>query len=219
MAFCCRIDGHSPEYMTLKQVKKQKSSTSTSTPGSLWNPIVIGADDEKKSNELELPGAMTDWSHQHCIDSICGVNKIDIYSDESMKASHMYRVIINLKGFDPILLGTIDCTQKSLTSVVPPFFKQCQNGTSATLVVYQVQPPLAYESAGKEFERFLEALEDQWRTQFMSLFKQGMKRKEVDENRTVSALHFQKAVGFLHDKCQGKELGNQFHEAFMKLTL
>lgn len=175
-------------------------------------------EDDSKSND-DLPGAITQWSFQITVDSIRDVSKIDIYTDQSVKAHEQYRVIINLTGFDPICLGTIDCTRKSVKSVVPPFFKQCKKGMGATLVVYQVRPPLAYESAGKEFEIFVESLVDQWRKEIMSLVKQGMKKNELDENQKISTLHFQKAIGFLHDQCKGKLLGKQFEEAFKKLKM
>lgn len=199
MPFYCRIDGQSPTYMDYKF----ESSISK---------------DDKKSND-DRPGALRQDYHQTTIDSIRDVSKIDIYTSQSVKADDMHRVVINLAGFDPIVLGTIDCTQKSVKSVVPPFFKQCKKGMGATLVVYQVKAPLAYETAGREFERFQEALVDEWRAQVMSLVKQGMKTNDLDENQKISPLHFQKALGFLHDQCKGKKLGIQFDEAFKKLKL
>ena len=174
--------------------------------------------DDSKSNN-DRPGAMSSHSFEATIGSIRDVSKLDIYTVDSLNADDMYRVTINLAEFDPISLGTIDCTQKSVKAVVPPFFRQCKKGTRATLVVYRAKPPLAYETAGREFERFLEALEDKWRSEIMTVVKQAMISKQLDENQKISPVHFQQAVGFLHDKCKGKQLGIQFDEAFKQLKL
>lgn len=155
------------------------------------------------------------------LQDICNLSTIEVYIDgiKPMAAYRAYRVTISLDGFDPIILGTLDCTEKSLKSPVPDFFNQCEDNTNAVLEVYEVKAPLIYETAGKELEEFLEAMKDQWRAQVMTLVRQGMKKKQLNENHRISPLHFQKAVQFLHDQCQSKQLDGQFEEAFKSLTL
>ena len=155
------------------------------------------------------------------LEDVCNVSTIEIYIDgtKPMAAYRTYRLTITLQGFDPIVLGMLDCTQKSLKGPIPEFFNQCEDGTTAIVDVYEVKPSLVYETAGKELEEFLEAMKDQWRAQIMSLVRQGMKEKKLKENQKISPLHFKKAVHFLHDQCQSKQLDGQFEEAFKSLKL
>lgn len=193
-AFQYRINGGSPQTMNYKKKEEEKYECK-------------GATEDK---------SIPSW-YQVRIPNVRCVDSLDIYTSRSIPAYLTWQVELKVVGFKPIILGTIDCTQKSMQPPVPSFLKQCQKGKHAVLKVHAVEPPLVYTTAGLEFERFVDAVQDQWRVSIMNFVKQGVRDSHLDANQKINTMQFQKAIGCLHEQCQSKQLGIQFGTALKAL--
>eukprot|EP00485_Elphidium_margaritaceum_P012543 CAMPEP_0202692014 /NCGR_PEP_ID=MMETSP1385-20130828/6522_1 /ASSEMBLY_ACC=CAM_ASM_000861 /TAXON_ID=933848 /ORGANISM="Elphidium margaritaceum" /LENGTH=183 /DNA_ID=CAMNT_0049347479 /DNA_START=26 /DNA_END=577 /DNA_ORIENTATION=- len=159
--------------------------------------------------------------HHYSIPDAASINKVTVYcdvSDEIIEAPEMYRVTIEIDNFSPVIIGIMDCSQKQIHAQVPSLFKSTKRGTCAIMKVYRVEAPLAWKTAGEEFEHFMAALTDKWRVQVMNMVKEGMQQKAIDENTRVSPVAMNHVFHCLHQHLRSDQLSLEFQESKKKIT-
>eukprot|EP00483_Globobulimina_turgida_P001533 UN01535 len=131
-----------------------------------------------------------------------------------MKAGELYEIKIKIPFFDPWKLGTIDVHQKALTSALPPLLSKCRDSAKITVEVSEIEPPLAYKTAGKNFEKFLGEVMDRWRVHVMGMVKEGMEKNAIDHNKRIGAGDMSKVIKCLHDHMKSIEATKEFDQSF-----
>mmetsp|Transcript_14183 Transcript_14183/g.21415 ORF Transcript_14183/g.21415 Transcript_14183/m.21415 type:complete len:191 (-) Transcript_14183:48-620(-) len=189
MSFYTRIDGSTPKRMSFEYRAYQESK-----------------DDD--------PNAY----YYYSIPDVALIRKVTVYCDGIVKAPEMYRVTIEIDNFSPVIIGIMDCSQKQIHAQVPSLFKSTKRGTCAIMKVYKVEAPLAWKTAGEEFEHFMAALTDKWRVQVMNMVKEGMQQKAIDENTRVSPVAMNHVFHCLHQHLRSDQLSLEFQESKKKIT-
>eukprot|EP01084_Bolivina_argentea_P114324 203563_1 len=136
------------------------------------------------------------------------------YFSDGMKAYEMFEVKLKLPYFDPWSLGTIDVSQKTLSSKLPDLFSKCKDSADVTIEVKKVEAPLAYKSAGEDFERFMSQITDQWRSHVMEMVKEGMEKKKLDENKRIDSGEMYKVIACLHGHMKSIKATQEFDNCF-----
>ena len=145
--------------------------------------------------------------------------KITIYYDGKMSAHQMYEATINSSMFDTIKCGTLDCTVSAITFNIPDIFKYCKNSLTAKIRVREIKPPLAYETAGRQFDKFLEEISSIWRKHAMNYVKSGIMAKKVNENVAVTSENMRVVTQALLKHCGTKMIVSEFESSFKSLKI
>ena len=145
--------------------------------------------------------------------------KITVYYDGKMKAHEMFQISIHSSMFKKIKCGTLDCTVSTTTFKIPDVFKYCKDSLTAKIRVKEIKPPLAYETAGKQFDKFLEEISSIWRKHAMNYVKSGIMAKKVDENVAVSSENMRTVTQALLKHCSTKMIVSEFESSFKSLKI
>eukprot|EP00483_Globobulimina_turgida_P006002 UN06012 len=141
--------------------------------------------------------------------------EITVYYDGiDMKAAKLYEIKIKIPYFDSWQLGTVDVHQKVMTAAMPPLLSKCKKDAQATVEVSEIEPPLAYKTAGENFEKFLGEIMDRWRIHAMGMVKEGMEKNCIDHNKRIGAGDMRKVVKCLHDHMKSIEATKEFDQSF-----
>eukprot|EP01083_Nonionella_stella_P078772 215768_1 len=150
-----------------------------------------------------------------------GAKEIQVYYDNDpnyfrsgMRAFEMFEVKLKLPYFDPWCLGTIDVSQKTLSSKLPDLFSMCKDYADVTIEIKEVEPPLAFKSSGQDFERFMSQITDHWRSHVMGMVKQGMEKKQIDENKRIESAEMHKVIACLHGHMKSVKATQEFDNCF-----
>ena len=116
----------------------------------------------------------------------------------------------------------IDCSMILSDANVPiqiQLLSKCNNNAEATIIVRNIEPPLAFKSAGIKFDQFIDELTDQWRSHAMGLVKQGLSNKKLDENKRIKSNDMYHLISKLHTHLKSVELTKEFESSFKSLSL
>jgi len=145
--------------------------------------------------------------------------KLTVYLDGYLKAYEMYNVEMHVLGWKPLLLGTLDCTQKIGHFVIPEIVLNVEDFMPATIKVVETEPLLAWKTSGKKFEDFMDEITDEWRKNVMLMVKEGIANKNLDPNQKVGNKELFPVFKCLYKHIQSPQLQNEFEDCFKKITL
>ena len=145
--------------------------------------------------------------------------KITIHYDGKMKAHEMFQASILSSMFDAIKCGILDCTTSTITFEVPDIFQHCKNNFTATIGIKKIKAPLAYNTAGIQFDKFLEEIKSIWRKHAMSCVKSGIMAKKVDQNMAIKSENMRVVIQALLKHCHTKTIVSDFESSFKSLKI
>eukprot|EP01083_Nonionella_stella_P078771 215767_1 len=93
----------------------------------------------------------------------------------------------------------------------PNYFR---SGMRAFEMFEEVEPPLAFKSSGQDFERFMSQITDHWRSHVMGMVKQGMEKKQIDENKRIESAEMHKVIACLHGHMKSVKATQEFDNCF-----
>ena len=141
------------------------------------------------------------------------------YDGTDMEAYQLYEITIKIPNFDAWKMGTIDVGQKSLKFEPPSLLSKAKDSIKATIVITEIEAPLAFKSAGENFEKFLDEMRDQWRGHVMNMVKEGMSLNKMDPNKRIGYGPMHSVLSCLQHHVKSIKCTEEFEDSFKAMSL
>ena len=163
--------------------------------------------------------AISDAFSSHPMDSSSlAVQQITVYANVSLRADKMYAVVLHTRALQTMMLGHIHCAAKVLTAPTPEQVKSLHAQTPLAVYVYEIEPPLAWKTAGTQFESFAEDLIASWRHHVMSAAAQRIETGALPQHEAVKASDMFQVLTQLHTHVKSDAVDAEFSSAALRLT-
>ena len=136
-----------------------------------------------------------------------------------MEAYKMHEITIKIPNFDAWKMGTIDVGQKCTTFEAPSILSKAKDSIKATIEVHEIEAPLAFKSAGHNFEKFMDEMRDQWRGHVMNMVKEGMTLNKMDPNKRIGYGPMHSVLSCLQNHVKSIKYTEEFEDSFKAMSL
>jgi len=185
-----------------------------------WEPSCVGGPpfDVRKACKTLMKDKST---VQYCtLEKFLGVQNIEIVLQNELDfvAPMALQAYVLTSALQPIKLGNdLTCCNRDYSGPLPEILAQLKADTDVVIAVVEVQPSLAWESAGNHFESFQKELIAKWRAAFMHNIQTGVDSGDLKKNKQLAAMDIAPAFQHLHQHLRSQAMDNDFEGSFLQI--